>query len=315
MSVFDKYDQSRNMGEENINESDRDHSDQVSNATDGTVCADIHQNMDRLNIHKNTEIYKNINIYKNTSGNTNTNNVSFTFSDRLSRLPDTRVLQKNLVYIIGIPSKYSCPLVLGSDEFFGRFGSIRKIVVKNYERVEKQPISECNSRGYYNTFNIPIHNIDSNLNSHNTGLKTAAYTGTNIFCNKSTICNNEPSTIGDGSTGLSRHTNSTVSCYITYYSVHSAIRCISCLDESLFDNRPIRVTFGTTKYCSFFLKNKQCNNEECMYLHTIEDNEVVQSKGKFKLHTFKPENKGRNVLGKERIDLTQLFRYKDIGYI
>ena len=43
---------------------------------------------------------------------------------------DTRVIQKNLVYVIGIPYKYANPSVLKSEEFFGQFGEIKKLVVK-----------------------------------------------------------------------------------------------------------------------------------------------------------------------------------------
>jgi hypothetical protein len=30
-----------------------------------------------------------------------------------------------------------------------------------------------------------------------------------------------------------------------------------------------RASFGTTKYCSFFLRNLPCTNPECMYLHEL----------------------------------------------
>lgn len=30
-----------------------------------------------------------------------------------------------------------------------------------------------------------------------------------------------------------------------------------------------RATFGTTKYCSFFLRNVTCNNPGCLYLHAL----------------------------------------------
>ncbi len=34
------------------------------------------------------------------------------------------------------------------------------------------------------------------------------------------------------------------------------------------DQRLIRASFGTTKYCSFFLKGLQCKNKECLYMHS-----------------------------------------------
>lgn len=35
------------------------------------------------------------------------------------------------------------------------------------------------------------------------------------------------------------------------------------------EGRVIRATFGTTKYCSFFLRNITCNNPNCLYLHSL----------------------------------------------
>ena len=30
-----------------------------------------------------------------------------------------------------------------------------------------------------------------------------------------------------------------------------------------------RASFGTTKYCTYFLRNLPCNNPDCMYLHEL----------------------------------------------
>lgn len=143
-----------------------------------------------------------------------------------------RVVQKNLVYAIGIPSKYANSEILKKQDFFGQFGRIKKLCIKE---------------------------------------------------------------------------GPSISAYITYEQEESAINCILSLDETYFDNKLIRVTFGTTKYCSFFLKNKECNNSECFYLHEIK--EEIKKKV-FKLHNFKPVNKGKRILGKDRVDLDELFKYK-----
>ena len=34
-----------------------------------------------------------------------------------------------------------------------------------------------------------------------------------------------------------------------------------------------RASFGTTKYCNFFLRGIHCTNTECMYLHALADEE------------------------------------------
>jgi len=46
----------------------------------------------------------------------------------------------------------------------------------------------------------------------------------------------------------------------------------------------IRASFGTTKYCSYFLNDEKCLNPECLYLHSIDDNAETVTKVKLKLH-------------------------------
>jgi CCR4-NOT transcription complex subunit 4 len=46
-----------------------------------------------------------------------------------SDLMDTRIITKNLVYVIGLSSKLANPDLLSKREYFGQYGSIMKIVV------------------------------------------------------------------------------------------------------------------------------------------------------------------------------------------
>lgn len=165
-----------------------------------------------------------------------------------STLNNLRVIQKNLVYVIGIPHKYADEILLKKHEFFGQFGYIRKFV----------------------------------LNKRSSNLETTA------------------------------------SAYITYSDEDEAIKCIKEIDESLLDGKMIRATFGTTKYCSFFLKNINCQNLECMYLHekgkecdSLTKDEMNSTK--HKLHIFDNENKNKERIGKKydfESVLSVLFRYK-----
>jgi hypothetical protein len=41
------------------------------------------------------------------------------------------------------------------------------------------------------------------------------------------------------------------------------------LDKFELHDRQIRASFGTTKYCSYFLKGQECRNKECLYLHKL----------------------------------------------
>lgn len=39
-----------------------------------------------------------------------------------------------------------------------------------------------------------------------------------------------------------------------------------------------RASFGTTKYCTYFLKHIPCTNPDCMYLHELGDEAVSFTK-------------------------------------
>lgn len=55
--------------------------------------------------------------------------------------------------------------------------------------------------------------------------------------------------------------------YITYLKKDDAAKAIEAVDGTHFEGKVIRATFGTTKYCSYFLKNLPCQNIGCQFLH------------------------------------------------
>ena len=55
--------------------------------------------------------------------------------------------------------------------------------------------------------------------------------------------------------------------YVTYSKPLEASLAILALDNIVVDNHLIRASFGTTKYCSFYLKNMECTNKDCLFLH------------------------------------------------
>jgi CCR4-NOT transcription complex subunit 4 len=59
----------------------------------------------------------------------------------------------------------------------------------------------------------------------------------------------------------------TVSAYITYAKPEDAGSCIQAIDGTWLDGKLLRASFGTTKYCSYFLRGVECANPDCMYLH------------------------------------------------
>ncbi|KCZ81520.1 hypothetical protein H312_01098 [Anncaliia algerae PRA339] len=163
-------------------------------------------------------------------------------------ISNVRVIQRNLVYVIGIPHKYASEEILKSKNFFGQFGEIKKIVINR--RL--------------------VNNVET-----------------------------------------------TISAYITFKYIKEAENAIAEVDETVLDNRIIKCTYGTTKYCAFFLKNSVCQNNECMYLHSTGRDEDTITKDEMyvirhKLHSFEAKNKNKEVLGKERENLTfkLLFKYK-----
>lgn len=117
-------------------------------------------------------------------------------------LCDSRIITKNLVYVIGLSHTIASQEKLISYEYFGQYGLITKMVV--------------NKKKAYNT-NSP----------------------------------NGPS----------------YSAYVTYAYPHEASIAILCLDNKIINNHLIRASFGTTKYCSFFLQRIECINKDCLFLH------------------------------------------------
>lgn len=40
------------------------------------------------------------------------------------------------------------------------------------------------------------------------------------------------------------------------------------MDSKIINNNTIKATYGSTKFCTYYLKGKECTNKECLYLHT-----------------------------------------------
>lgn len=120
-------------------------------------------------------------------------------------LVSIRVVQKNLVYVIGLPHRVGVDeSLLRRHEYFGKYGKIVKVVI--------------------------------NRNNH---------------------YNSGP--------------NPTVSAYVTFARKEDASKCVRAVDKSTLDGKVLRASFGTTKYCSNYLKNQPCQNPDCMYLHELGD--------------------------------------------
>lgn len=118
-----------------------------------------------------------------------------------SHLVDVRVIQRDLVYVVGLPIQYANEDTLLKYEFFGQYGPIKKIVVNN-------------------------------SHVHSSGNQTQS-----------------------------------VSAYVTFRNFEDALECIYSLESFVLEGSSMKASFGTTKYCSSFLRGQQCTNPDCMYLH------------------------------------------------
>lgn len=58
-----------------------------------------------------------------------------------------------------------------------------------------------------------------------------------------------------------------VGVYVTYELKEDAAACIAAVDGSKNGDRTLRAQFGTTKYCSAYLRGETCTNRNCMFLH------------------------------------------------
>ncbi len=57
------------------------------------------------------------------------------------------------------------------------------------------------------------------------------------------------------------------SAYVTYSKSDEALKAIQSVNNLQMDNRTLKASLGTTKYCSHFLKSTHCPKTDCMYLH------------------------------------------------
>ena len=168
-----------------------------------------------------------------------------------TNLSKIRILQKNVVYVIGLSLKLANNEILKEYNLLGQYGKILKIVV--------------NKSGY----------------------------------------------------SQNRQNEITYSAYITYSNSKEASIALLSIDNTILDNNLIRASYGTTKYCNFFLKGIECVNRECLYMHEwtkdndmilredISNNKVIfyeQQKIASKISEIFDENEKKNILIKGKRD-------------
>ncbi|EDR28490.1 hypothetical protein, conserved [Entamoeba dispar SAW760] len=68
---------------------------------------------------------------------------------------------------------------------------------------------------------------------------------------------------------LQSTTGPSFSAYITFKTAESSIQCIRSTNGGWLAGKVLNSSLGTTKYCSHFLRGKQCINPDCTYLHQL----------------------------------------------
>jgi CCR4-NOT transcription complex subunit 4 len=129
--------------------------------------------------------------------------ISSLSKEKIRKLTNLRVIQKTLVYVIGLAPNIASENKIKSLDFFGQYGKIEKIVI--------------------NTNNV-----------YNGSKGGPSYSG-----------------------------------YITYSNPRESAIAILSVDSFMYNERLIRASFGTSKFCQFFLNGQKCTNKDCLYLHEL----------------------------------------------
>lgn len=73
------------------------------------------------------------------------------------------------------------------------------------------------------------------------------------------------------------------SAYITYSTPEEASIAILSLDNAIVESHLLRASYGTTKYCSNFLRGTECFNKDCLYLHYYANEDEILDRVSFNI--------------------------------
>jgi CCR4-NOT transcription complex subunit 4 len=100
------------------------------------------------------------------------------------------------------------------------------------------------------------------------------------------------------------------SAYVTFAHKEDTLANILALDGFYLENRNIRASYGTSKYCSAFIKNVRCNNPECTYLHEMGAAEDTFTKQEIQAGYV---TSGRDVLARQQQIVAEQLRLGTLG--
>lgn len=78
-------------------------------------------------------------------------------SENRKHLANVRVVQKNLVFVVGLAPRLADPEVLKKPEYFGKFGKIHKVVINH----STSYAGNQNQASVWGMTNQPVGNLDS----------------------------------------------------------------------------------------------------------------------------------------------------------
>jgi hypothetical protein len=86
------------------------------------------------------------------------------------------------------------------------------------------------------------------------------------------------------------------SAHVTFQEDEDAAKCIKAVGGFEIHRRELNATYGTTKYCAYFLNSVKCPKAECLYLHKLGASEDTLSREgnsqlkQVKVHLLKNHN-------------------------
>ncbi|KAK6163254.1 hypothetical protein DH2020_000118 [Rehmannia glutinosa] len=208
---------------------------------------DLHDNANRLVSEMNVE--KKLKSQKGKSK---------TLEGR-KQLGSVRVIQRNLVYVVGLPLNLSDEDVITSPIFCSYLPPSLLVVLILLISVE-QLLQRKDHFGQYGKVLKIISEVVSSEGFH-------AYLHE---CSCGWLrCLISVQTFHERNQSLR---------YITYSKEEEAVRCIQSVHGFVLDGKPLRACFGTTKYCHAWLRNVPCGNPDCLYLHEVGSQEDSYTK-------------------------------------
>lgn len=185
-----------------------------------------------------------------------------------STLATMRVIRRNLVYAVGMPPNIATEENLRKPEYFGEYGKISKIVInRNHNPGDPRRASASAYVTFAHKVRYMLHNL----------------------CGWGELLE------------MCMHVDHTTKLLILFFQ-EDTLACILALDGFYHDGRNIRASYGTSKYCSAFIKNVRCNNPDCTYLHHMGDAEDTFTKQEIQAGYV---TSGRDVLARQQQIMAQ----------